>query len=364
MQNNSMLTAEERIINELRGMYSKRGFVPFKMSKFEEYDLYVKNKDFLMGGSIISFTDTDGSLLALKPDVTLSIIKNAEVQAGVKEKVYYNEHVYRPSGSTHKFKEIMQMGLECIGDVDGYDVCETIVLAAQSLVVIDGDFVLDLSHMGLVGALLDEAGINGDGRRELMGYVSEKNAHQAQALLKTLGVRDELSDRILRLLSLRAPLALAAESLSQLVTTEDGRAAVEEISMIARLLTDGDFAGKIFFDASVMSDMNYYNGIVFRGFISGISEGVLSGGRYDSMMKKMGKDSSALGFAIYLDLLEGLEDVRDEFDVDVLLVYDEKIDTGRVFSRVNELVRAGYSVSAQKSVPEGVRYRVLERMEA
>ena len=364
MQNNSMLTAEERIINELRGMYSKRGFVPFKMSKFEEYDLYVKNKDFLMGGSIISFTDTDGSLLALKPDVTLSIIKNAEVQAGVKEKVYYNEHVYRPSGSTHKFKEIMQMGLECIGDVDGYDVCETIALAAQSLAVIDGDFVLDLSHMGLVGALLDEAGINGDGRRELMGYVSEKNAHQAQALLKTLGVRDELSDRILRLLSLRAPLALAAESLSQLVTTEDGRAAVEEISMIARLLTDGDFADKIFFDASVMSDMNYYNGIVFRGFISGISEGVLSGGRYDSMMKKMGKDSSALGFAIYLDLLEGLEDVRDEFDVDVLLVYDEKIDTGRVFSRVNELVRAGYSVSAQKSVPEGVRYRVLERMEA
>ena len=364
MQNNSMLTAEERIINELRGMYSKRGFVPFKMSKFEEYDLYVKNKDFLMGGSIISFTDTDGSLLALKPDVTLSIIKNAEVQAGVKEKVYYNEHVYRPSGSTHKFKEIMQMGLECIGDVDGYDVCETIALAAQSLAVIDGDFVLDLSHMGLVGALLDEAGINGDGRRELMGYVSEKNAHQAQALLKTLGVRDELSDRILRLLSLRAPLALAAESLSQLVTTEDGRAAVEEISMIARLLTDGGFADKIFFDASVMSDMNYYNGIVFRGFISGISEGVLSGGRYDSMMKKMGKDSSALGFAIYLDLLEGLEDVRDEFDVDVLLVYDEKIDTGRVFSRVNELVRAGYSVSAQKSVPEGVRYRVLERMEA
>lgn len=358
-----MLTAEERIINELRGMYSKRGFVPFKMSKFEEYDLYMKNKDFLMGGNIISFTDTDGSLLALKPDVTLSIIKNAKPQVGVKEKVYYSEHVYRPSGSTHKFKEIMQMGLECIGDVDGYDVCETITLAAQSLAVIDGDFVLDLSHMGLIGALLDEAEISVDGRRELIGYVSEKNAHQAEALLKTLGVSEEISSRILKLLSMRITLADAERSLSELVTTESGRAAVEEISTIARLLSGAGFQDRIFFDASVMSDMNYYNGIVFRGFISGVSEGVLSGGRYDSMMKKMGKDSSALGFAIYLDLLEGLGDKLDEFDVDVLLIYDEKLDTGKVFSRVNELVKAGYSVSAQKSVPEGMRYRTLERME-
>jgi ATP phosphoribosyltransferase regulatory subunit HisZ len=82
------------------------------MSKFEEYDLYVRNKDFLVSESVITFNDTNGRLLALKPDVTLSIIKNSGSDKNYKEKLYYNENVYRISERTHQYKELMQTGIE------------------------------------------------------------------------------------------------------------------------------------------------------------------------------------------------------------------------------------------------------------
>ena len=98
------------------------------MSKFEEYDLYVRNKSFLISDNIITFTDTDGKLMALKPDVTLSIVKNSQGGEGL-SKVYYDENVYRISGATSRFKEIMQTGIEAIGDIDGYSRFEVGFLA-------------------------------------------------------------------------------------------------------------------------------------------------------------------------------------------------------------------------------------------
>ena len=90
---------------QLNQLYEEYGYRKFRMSKFEDYDLYAQNKDFLKKGHIITFTDRDGSLKALKPDITLSIMKN---NSGDSEKVYYNENVYRETGGT--FREILQVG--------------------------------------------------------------------------------------------------------------------------------------------------------------------------------------------------------------------------------------------------------------
>ena len=72
----SILKSEEKVIMRLRNIYRMHGYSCFKMSKFEEYDLYGQNKDFLVSDSVITFNDTNGKLMALKPDVTLSIVKN------------------------------------------------------------------------------------------------------------------------------------------------------------------------------------------------------------------------------------------------------------------------------------------------
>ena len=75
-----ILKKEEQAILLLRKLYQNYGYQPYKMSRFEEYDLYVRNKDFLVSDQVITFSDRQGKLLALKPDVTLSIIKRGQIQ--------------------------------------------------------------------------------------------------------------------------------------------------------------------------------------------------------------------------------------------------------------------------------------------
>ena len=160
-----LLTSSERAAFSLRSLYRQYGYLPFKMSKFEEYDLYVRNKDFLISDNVITFNDTDGRLLALKPDVTLSIIKNSSCEPGCKQKVYYNENVYRVSQKLHRFKEIMQVGLECIGDTDILDTYEVVLLAVKSLAEITEDTVGVTAEIMLVARQLAQEFNLGNGYR-------------------------------------------------------------------------------------------------------------------------------------------------------------------------------------------------------
>ena len=196
MINGNLLSSAEKAVFSLRSLYKRYGFLPFKMSKFEEYDLYVRNKDFLISDNVITFNDTDGRLLALKPDVTLSIIKNSSFEQGCKQKVYYNENVYRVSPKVHRFKEIMQVGLECIGDTDIMDTYEVIELAVKSLALISEDFVLDVSHLGILSRILEGACHKRGFIKQATRLLAEKNKHEIFKLCADYGVSDEYAEVI------------------------------------------------------------------------------------------------------------------------------------------------------------------------
>ena len=356
MIDDKILKNEERAIFALRSLYKRYGYLPFKMSKFEEYDLYLKNKDFLVSDRVITFNDVSGKLLALKPDVTLSIIKNTRDLPGTKQKVYYNENVYRVSSGTGHFSEIMQAGLECIGDIDTSDVFEVCFLAAESLRAVSESFVLDVSHMGVLSAILDEISTDTDFRRSATTFIGEKNKHELTALCE----RFSLSESAGVLTSLVDMYGRPDKVISMLENTLSdsviGSAAFKELSALVRLLSNTDIFDRVRLDFSVVNDMNYYNGILLRGFLEGISEGVLSGGEYDSLMRRVGRDSRAVGFALYLDLLESIDNSRPECDVDVLLIYDDSVSADGIIKAKEELVAGGLSVQAQRSIPENVRF--------
>ena len=181
MNTNIPMKSEERISLLLRGLYEQYGYAQYKMSKFEEYDLYVSNKDFLISDSVITFTDTNGKLMALKPDMTLSIVKNTKDASGTLSKVYYDENVYRVSKGTHSFKEIKQVGLECIGDVDAYSLYEVLMLAAESLQSISNECVLDISHLGILSGVLESLGVSESVQNDLFRCMGEKNPHELTA---------------------------------------------------------------------------------------------------------------------------------------------------------------------------------------
>ncbi len=354
-----LLKSEEKAVFTLRSLYKKYGYMPFKMSKFEEYELYIGNKDFLVSDRIITFNDTNGRLMALKPDVTLSIIKNGEDVTGVKQKVYYNENVYRVSESTHQFKEIMQTGLECIGDIDLYDVFEAVSLAAKSLECISADYVLEISHLGILSAVLDDIGADEAFRRTAMKYISEKNAHDLSRLCNECGIGNDGFEKLSSFVNMYGS---RDKVISGLEKTCSGAAAeaLAELKALSSMLDKAGFGDKVIFDFSVVNDMGYYNGIVFKGFLDGICEGVLAGGRYDNLMRKMGRTSGAVGFALYLDLLEQLERQNSGYDVDVLLIYSDGDDKAEVAAAADSLTADGKTVSVQKAVPAKLRYREIQ----
>lgn len=138
----------ESIKNSLCDLFRSYGYSRFKVNKFEEYDLYAQNRSFLTSKQFITFSDTDGRLMALKPDVTLSIIKNISASDKLR-KLYYTESVYRVPEGGDGFREITQTGLEYIGSLSSAAVAEVLNLAARSLEQISADCVLDISHLGV-----------------------------------------------------------------------------------------------------------------------------------------------------------------------------------------------------------------------
>ena len=294
------LSRSEQAVFSLRSLYRSFGYTAYKMSRFEEYDLYVRNKDFLQSQEIITFADRNGRLLALKPDVTLSIIKNVADAPGVVQKLYYNENVYRPDSGSHTFKEIMQTGLECVGDLQPADVAEVALLAAKSLALLGENFVLDVSHMGIIGALLEEAAIPENVREEVLQCLQQKNVHQLTAILKAAGCSPEATEK---LCSAAGCCGNAEQMLPMLRRMADGEA-LRELEAICRSLQENGFGNALRIDLSVGNDMKYYSGIVFRGYLEGYSINILSGGQYDKLLRKMGKNSRAIGFALNVALLE------------------------------------------------------------
>lgn len=350
----------DSITSALCAIYDRYGYSHYKMNKFEEYDLYAHNKDFLISDGVITFTDTNGKLMALKPDVTLSIVKNTKDSAENVNKLYYNENVYRISKGTRTFKEIMQIGLECIGDVDDYCIYEVLKLAAESLRSFDENSILDISHLGILSDVIDKIGVPADYKDKIFHLVGEKNLHEISEICKELNIPDDKISVLRELTSLHgAPDTVLPKMKQLLAGISDENVLIQFENIISALHNEKC----VRVDFSVVDDIRYYNGIVFKGFVEGIPVSVLSGGQYDTLMKKMNRSSKAIGFAVYLDALEQYGRTRDEYDVDVVLLYgsDEKLAT--VANLADVLSSQGSSVSVRKQIPNSLKYKKLFKIE-
>lgn len=344
---------DEKAIFKLRTLYRKYGYKQYKMNKFEEYDLYLKNKDFLVSDGIITFNDTNGKLMALKPDVTLSIVKNS--RDGELNKLYYSENVYRLSHGTHLFKEIMQTGLECIGNIDIYNICEVVMLAAESLKAISGNFVLDISHMGFVSAILNSVCDDESVKDTIIDCIGKKNLHEIKEICKNNNINSKALEK---LVSTYGNGEKVLSELKEIAAEYNIADELYELETINKFLTCAGLGNKINFDFSIVNDMKYYSGVVFKGYIEEIYTSVLSGGEYTRLMRKMGKSSGAVGFAVYLDLLERLNTTDKKYDADSVILYDDGADAAQLFAAVKLIADGGASVIALKDA-SGVKYKQL-----
>ena len=354
---NETYSGSEAAITALRSLYSGYGYTQFKMSKFEEYDLYVRNKDFLISDQVLTFTDLNGKLMALRPDVTLSIVKSMQSWQGGVKKLYYHENVYRPAGGSRSFRELMQVGLECLGDVGEYEISEVLLLAAESLRALSGRFVLEISHLGILKAALLASGIPEDRLAEAGTLIGEKNAHELASLCREVGVSEAAAARLRELVGTCGDVPSTLPKLKALPEGWVDPAYLCELERILGAFAGTEYENSLRLDLSGVSNLRYYNGVVFHGYIEGVPAAVLSGGSYDRLMQKPGRDAKAIGFAVYLDLLERLGGLAPRYDADVLLLYDPGESPATVRACADALRRKGETVLVQPCVPPEVRTR-------
>jgi ATP phosphoribosyltransferase regulatory subunit len=350
----------EKALMRLRALYRAYGYTQYEMSKFEEYELYARNKSFLVSDDIITFTGPGGKLMALRPDVTLSIVKNAKDGDGLR-KLYYNENVYRPSGG-HEFKERMQVGLECVGEIGAYETGEAIFLACRSLAEISPSHCLDISHMGFLSGLLESAALTPETQAEILRRVSEKNVPELTRLCAARGLPEEFRARSAAAAALYGSCEEKISELEAISASEKTDGAIRELRQVVETAGGLGAQTDIRLDLSIVNDMRYYSGVIFQGYVDGIPTALLSGGRYDSLMQKFGKRAGAVGFAVYIDLLERLETARRREDADVLLLYGEGDSPTAIAAAVRAIADGGRSVRAQKGGAEGVKYKRLARL--
>ncbi|WP_302200272.1 ATP phosphoribosyltransferase [uncultured Gemmiger sp.] len=362
-------TPAEQATFRLRALYERAGYRKYRCSRFEEYALYQEYQRFLPDAQVVTFTDLDGKLRAIKPDVTLSIAKTAQPAPGECKRFYYNEEVCRPSRESHTFQTIHQMGLECMGAVDATTQAEVVQLALQSLAALNVPTVLEVSHMGFVTGLLDALQVPEAARGRLLELLNQKNAHELHAAALADGLSEPDADALCGLLALHGPLCATLTAARGACRSQAQRDALEELQALQNRLGEAGRGTQL--DLSMADEMEYYNGLVFTGYVAGVPRAVLKGGRYDYLMQRFTAGANAIGFAIYLDELERLTAQNGEAPSEPEKIWlNIALPKGRLGDKAYKLLaEAGYRANedyndTRKLVVEnpeaGVRYFLVK----
>lgn len=344
-----ILGIEDRLSAELSALYKSRGYKKYKMGSFEEYSVYLENKDFLISKNVITFGGLDGRLMALRPDVTLSIIKN--VKADETSKLFYNEKVYRAVGE--EYKEVSQTGVEVIGDIDLVTEAEITGLILSTLDKVGKNYFLDVSHIGFVEGLIDYFSISEEDKNKLYALLKTKNVHDVLKEVPSLGEENaKLFEKLITIGGEPENAVAAAEKICVNQKMKDALNSLKDLFSVLKV-TGRDKC--VNFNFSIANNADYYNGLIFNGYIEGVPKAVLAGGRYDKLVQKFEKNAGAIGFALYLGEISRYFSEKTE-ETDALIIYGD--DAAFALTVADEFVKKGLSVRLAKERVSG-RYKKI-----
>lgn len=347
------MTKDEEVYLALESLFETYGYRKFKMRKFETYALYEEFKSFLVSEYILTFSSPEGKLMALRPDVTLSIVKNTRADETHSDKVFYRENVYRMDRHTKEYREIPQAGVEMIGKVDTAATLEIIRMAKQSLELIDPVSILCLSHMGFVEGILEACQASAHERTQILHCLRTQNVHDLYAIVGDREPRQGWFADLAEALTSRGSYAETLAISRKIAVNSRMNEALDELAYIGDALSELGMAQGIRLDFTMQSDLNYYNGILLQGYVEKYPGVVLTGGRYDRLLTKFQKNLSALGFALALGDLNSCYPNPPEFDADVLLLYSSEISPVLVLQTADALRKEGKRVRLAENAPKG-----------
>lgn len=321
------------IENKINNIFNLYGFHNVQTPTFEFFDIFNKERGSVPSKNLYKFFDREGNILVLRPDLTPSIARIAAknyMDVNVPIKLCYNANTYINNSELQgKLKEITQLGCELIGDDSVEADAEMVALVVNSLKSAGFDkFLVEIGQVDFYKGLLEECGFEDDVEEELRVRIENKNFFGVEELLDSKDITSNVKDTFLKLPSLFGSSDVLDKA-KELATNEKSLKAIEKLEEVYSILVDYGVADYISFDLGMLSNFNYYTGIIFKAYTYGTGDAIVAGGRYDKLLSQFGKDSAAIGFAVYMDqLLMAMSSQKMEGDTDYVyevLIYDTEL---------------------------------------
>ena len=340
------MSKKDLVLLNIRKIYDSYGYKKISLPSFEEYDLYNENKDFI-DRNVLTVMSPNGKLLALRPDITLSVAKKVSKDQSLKySKIYYQENTYNLTKYVG-YEEDEQLGIELIGKESTFLDFEIINLAVKSLDIINKKSMIILSHAGFISSIFENFDLEYEIKEQILDCINRKNSHDIKKILKK---NEHISENVKKLIykipELSGNLENIEKELLKYEINGNTKKILSELKQLNSLLMKFYKKLKIIFDFSVVKNLNYYNGIILQGYIEGFPNVILTGGRYDKLFEKFGVDTGAVGFAILTDGLKGYYKDTDKKDFEVLIAYDDS-DFEKLVEIVNDFQKKGLRVRTE-----------------
>ncbi len=338
------------IENKVKAVFDSYNYKCIITPMFEYMEVY-EGTGSVDAKRMYKFVDRDGSILALRPDVTPAIARIAATaydKADLPFRFSYVGNAFRYNESYQgKLREFTQAGIELIGVNSVEADAEAISVAINSLLAVGiDDFRIDIANVDFLKGVLEEADISNELCEAITDSVIEKNYVGVCDIIKDLDISDKLRNLFNDLPLLIGEIDVL-DSAKALVTNEKSINAIEYMRRLYDLLDACGYAKYISFDLSVTGHFDYYTGIVFRAYTRGTGFSVIDGGRYDRLVGSYGASYPAVGFAVkvndIMSVLAGRDGYGRTVSADYLTVFN---DEGRAtaMKEADRLRKSGYVV--------------------
>lgn len=343
---------------------------------FEFFDIFNRDKGSVPSNEMYKFFDRDNNTLVLRPDITPSIARCVAKYYADEDfpvRLCYTGNTYINTLKLQgKLKETTQIGAELINDdstAADAEIISTVIDCFKEIGI--KDFQIEIGSMDYFVGLVKESGISEETAVRIKEYINIKNFFGLSEYLKELNVPDNIKEAFLAFDSLFGGEEMIDRAISY-VANDMSVQACERLRRIYKALSYYGYETNIGFDLSMLDGYNYYTGIIFRGYTYGTGDAIVTGGRYNNLLKQFGKDAPSIGFAFKVDELMNAMNRQDiEIPVertDSIVLYEiENQEAAIAFAmkkradgRSVELIRK----STRKSLEEYVEYGRRENFES
>lgn len=301
-------SAMDDICGRVESVFVQRGFKKVITPGIEFYDVFSLDCSGIDQQEMYKMTDNKGRLLVVRPDSTLPIARMVSTRLKnsiLPVRLYYKQAVYRNNPTlTGRRNEFMQMGVELLGVKGLRADLEVLTTAISAIKAVAKDFRIELGHAEVFDALSDELEISEEYKEKIRVSIESKNYSALNNLLDKL----EPCKAVSAIRSL--PSLFGGEEVfdkaSQICKGTKAEAALDYLHLIYSKLTPLGLGEKLIIDLGLVQRNDYYTGFVFAGYVNGIGDAVVTGGRYDELLAQFGEAHGAAGFAIDTDSLTEL----------------------------------------------------------